>query len=41
MFKTKRVAAKQGYDLLKKKSDALTGRFRSMLSDIMTVFYLI
>lgn len=38
LYKTKRVAAKQGYDLLKKKSDALTSRFRSMLSEIMKVF---
>lgn len=38
LYKTKRAAAKQGYDLLKKKSDALTSRFRSMLSEIMKVF---
>eukprot|EP01029_Cantina_marsupialis_P010873 TRINITY_DN2454_c0_g1_i2.p1 TRINITY_DN2454_c0_g1~~TRINITY_DN2454_c0_g1_i2.p1 ORF type:complete len:202 (+),score=70.31 TRINITY_DN2454_c0_g1_i2:120-725(+) len=33
-FKQKEVGAKKGFDLLKKKSDALTVRFRSMLRDI-------
>ena len=28
-----------GYDLLKKKADALTARFRKMLHEILDVFY--
>ncbi|KAH9067441.1 hypothetical protein Ae201684P_021598 [Aphanomyces euteiches] len=33
-FKAKRVAAKKGYDLLKKKADALKMRFQAMLREI-------
>ncbi|EWM22488.1 h - or na -translocating f- v-type and a-type atpase (f-atpase) superfamily [Nannochloropsis gaditana] len=34
MYKTKRVGAKKGYELLKKKSDALKVRFRDIMKDI-------
>eukprot|EP00163_Fabomonas_tropica_P026453 TRINITY_DN4865_c0_g1_i1.p1 TRINITY_DN4865_c0_g1~~TRINITY_DN4865_c0_g1_i1.p1 ORF type:complete len:247 (+),score=83.90 TRINITY_DN4865_c0_g1_i1:273-1013(+) len=34
-FKAKLVAAKKGHDLLKKKSDALTMRFRQILNQIV------
>jgi V-type H+-transporting ATPase subunit D len=34
VYKKKAKGAKKGYDLLKKKSDALTVRFRAMLRDI-------
>jgi len=36
-FKQKRKGAFQGYQLLKKKSDALTARFRGMLKEIVEV----
>lgn len=34
MYKTKRTGAKKGYDLLKKKADALKARFRDMAKEI-------
>ncbi|OQR91814.1 H - or Na -translocating F-type, V-type and A-type ATPase (F-ATPase) Superfamily [Achlya hypogyna] len=34
VYKAKRVAAKKGYDLLKKKADALKMRFQAMLREI-------
>ena len=34
-FKGKKSAAQKGYDLLKKKADALTARFRKMLHEIL------
>lgn len=34
VYKAKRVAAKKGYELLKKKADALKMRFQAMLRDI-------
>ncbi|KAK8812489.1 hypothetical protein WA158_007722 [Blastocystis sp. Blastoise] len=34
-FKTKKGAAQKGYDLLKKKADALSARFRKMLHEIL------
>jgi len=34
LFKTKGVGAKKGYELLKKKSDALKARFRALLKEI-------
>lgn len=37
MFKTKKKGAQQGHSLLKKKSDALTARFRAMLREIAIV----
>lgn len=36
-MKQKRKGAYQGYQLLKKKSDALTARFRGMLKQIVQV----
>lgn len=36
-FKLKGVGAKKGYDLLKKKSDALAMRFRAILRQIYDV----
>jgi len=35
IYKQKLKAAERGHSLLKKKSDALTGRFRSILGDIL------
>ena len=35
LFKGKRVGAKRGYDLLKKKSDALKKAFRGILIKIL------
>ena len=37
LYKAKLKAAERGHSLLKKKSDALTGRFRSILGDILDV----
>ena len=37
IFKGKLKGAKTGYGLLKKKSDALTARFRSMLKEIYEI----
>ena len=37
LFKGKQVGAVKGYDLLKKKSDALTVRLRSLLKEIKKV----
>ncbi|KDO25977.1 hypothetical protein SPRG_08630 [Saprolegnia parasitica CBS 223.65] len=34
VYKAKRVAAKKGFDLLKKKADALKMRFQAMLREI-------
>ena len=35
LFKSKKVGAKKGYDLLKKKSDALKKAFREILGKIL------
>lgn len=37
VYKTKGVGAKKGFELLKKKSDALKSRFRSLLKEIREV----
>lgn len=37
VFKQKGVGAKKGYELLKKKSDALKARFRALLKEIKNV----
>ena len=34
-YKQKKVGAKKGYDLLKKKSDALKGAFRRLLEKLV------
>jgi len=36
-MKGKQKGAKRGYDLLKKKADALTMRFRAILKEILAV----
>lgn len=36
-MKGKQKGAKRGYDLLKKKADALTMRFRAILKEILVV----
>lgn len=40
-MKSQLQGAQLGYSLLKKKSDALTIRFRSILSKIIEVFFVV